>query len=66
LLGPLGDNGGATPTLLPDIDSPAINAGADDVCTATDQRGLERPQGSRCDIGAVEAIDDRIFADDFE
>ncbi len=66
LLRPLGDNGGATPTLLPHIDSPAIDAGADDACAAADQRGLERPQGARCDIGAVEAIDDRIFADGFE
>ena len=55
LLGPLADNGGPTLThaLLPG--SPAIDAvpGAD--CTlATDQRGVARPQGPACDIGAFE------------
>ena len=65
-LGPLAGNGGAWPTLAPGIDSPAIDAGADDVCAETDQRDVSRPQGARCDIGAVEAIDDRIFTDGFE
>jgi hypothetical protein len=58
-LGPLQDNGGATQTfaLLPS--SPAIDAGDAATCAAApvnnrDQRGLVRPQGSACDIGAFE------------
>ena len=52
LLGPLQNNGGPTEThaLLPD--SPAIDAGADTACPAADQRGVARPLGSACDIGA--------------
>jgi CSLREA domain-containing protein/uncharacterized repeat protein (TIGR01451 family) len=54
LLGPLADNGGDawTQALLPG--SPAIDAGDDAVCLATDQRGVPRPQGAHCDIGAYE------------
>lgn len=54
-LGPLSDNGGSTWThaLLPG--SPALDAGDDLVCPATDQRGVTRPQGSHCDMGAFEA-----------
>jgi hypothetical protein len=54
LLGPVADNGGFTPTcaLLPM--SPAIDSGDDSVCPATDQRGVPRPQGMHCDIGAFE------------
>ena len=50
----LQDHGGSTMTidLLPD--SPAINAGTDLDCPAADQRGLSRPQGTACDIGAFE------------
>lgn len=65
-LGPLAYNGGATPTMLPAMDSPAVDTGADDVCAETDQRGISRPQGARCDIGAAEVINDRIFANGFE
>jgi hypothetical protein len=57
LLGPLADNGGATWThaLLPG--SPAIDAVPVISCTVTtDQRGVVRPQGAACDIGAYEAI----------
>ncbi|GGW49380.1 right-handed parallel beta-helix repeat-containing protein [Streptomyces xantholiticus] len=52
LLGPLTDNGGPTDTaaLLPG--SPALDAARD--CPATDQRGVARPQGGACDIGAYE------------
>ena len=56
LLGPLADNGGSTLThaLLPG--SPAINAIlAGDCAVATDQRGMARPSGGGCDIGAFEA-----------
>jgi len=52
LLAPLGDYGGPTQTraLLPG--SPAIDRGSG--CPATDQRGLGRPVGAACDIGAYE------------
>jgi beta-glucanase (GH16 family) len=54
-IGPLADNGGPTLThaLLPG--SPAIDAGNDAACPATDQRGITRPQGAHCDMGAYEA-----------
>ena len=55
LLGPLADNGGLTPTLLPAIGSPAVNAASATACTNTDQRGVQRPVGSACDEGSVEA-----------
>ena len=63
LLGPLRDNGGPTFThaLLPG--SPAIDAGnpatpgsGGNACEATDQRGVSRPQGVACDIGAYESV----------
>ena len=56
LLGPLADNGGPTKThaLLPG--SPAIDHIPVENCTViTDQRGIARPQGAGCDIGAFEA-----------
>ncbi|MFT3892806.1 MAG: family 16 glycosylhydrolase [Anaerolineales bacterium] len=55
LIGALADNGGPTWThaLLPG--SPAINAGDNAACSATDQRGVARPQGGQCDIGSYEA-----------
>jgi len=53
-LGPLQDNGGATLTMLPAQDSPAIDAVDCAAGVTTDQRGVARPQGSTCDIGAVE------------
>jgi hypothetical protein len=55
LLGPLDGYGGSTPTyaLLPG--SPAIGAGNNATCLATDQRGVARPQGVACDIGAFES-----------
>lgn len=57
LLGDLADNGGFAKTVLPTPNSPAINAGdasSPSTCLAMDQRGIERPQVGRCDIGAVE------------
>jgi hypothetical protein len=58
-LGPLANNGGPTKTLLPAKGSDAIDAipSANASCTtpADDQRGVSRPQGPACDIGAVEA-----------
>jgi len=56
LLQPLQDNGGSTPThaLLPG--SPAVDAGDGHACPSTDQRGVPRPQGRACDIGAYELV----------
>jgi hypothetical protein len=50
-LGAIGDNGGPTPTLLPQAGSPALGIGQS--CPATDQRGVTRPS-SGCTSGAVE------------
>jgi hypothetical protein len=54
-LGGLADNGGFTKTMALIANSSAINAGSG--CPATDQRGISRPQGSACDIGAFELAD---------
>ena len=35
--------------------SPAINAGNNSTCESTDARGVTRPQGPACDMGAYEA-----------
>jgi len=66
LLGALQYNGGSTPTLMPAANSPALDTGAN--CTASDQRGIARPQGPACDIGAVErrATEDYLFNNGFE
>jgi hypothetical protein len=51
-LGPLAANGGFSPSHLLQAGSPGIDAGA--CAIATDQRGVARPQGAACDLGAVE------------
>jgi hypothetical protein len=57
MLGPLQDNGGPTETHDLVIGSPAIDAGSVDCPPPdTDQRGVARPQGADCDIGAVEYV----------
>jgi hypothetical protein len=60
LLSALGSYGGSTQTfaLLPG--SSAIDTGDDTICTSApvnnlDQRGIARPQGAHCDIGAYES-----------
>src|SRR5215210_8864426 len=53
-LGPLQNNGGPTDTRALLAGSSALDAGANTGCPATDQRGVVRPQGPRCDIGAFE------------
>jgi hypothetical protein len=60
-LGPLSANGGPTPTMLPLSGSPLLDAIPAGDCQAdgaagvtTDQRGVTRPQGGSCDVGAVE------------
>lgn len=52
LLGPFANHGGPTDTYDLHPDSPAIDAGA--ACPDVDQRGISRPRGEACDIGAVE------------
>ena len=54
LLGSLQDNGGFTQTMALLTGSPAIDAGSDVNCPATDQRDVTRPQAFHCDIGAFE------------
>jgi len=54
MLGALANNGGATQTLLPPLGSPAVDAVDCAGAPATDQVGTARPQGSTCDLGAVE------------
>ncbi|MEZ4730031.1 MAG: choice-of-anchor Q domain-containing protein [Caldilineaceae bacterium] len=54
-LWPLQLNGGATPTHALLSGSPAIDAANNAFCTPADQRGVARPQGPGCDIGAFEA-----------
>lgn len=54
MLGTLGDHGGVTPTIPTLPGSSAIDTGNDIACPSTDQRGITRPQGARCDIGAFE------------
>lgn len=49
----LQDNGGPTHTVALAANSPAIDSGAA-LCVDTDQRGVPRPQGFACDIGAYE------------
>jgi CSLREA domain-containing protein len=63
LLGDLQDNGGPTETRALLDGSPAIDAIPMGSCTdhrgrpvTTDQRGVNRPQGAACDVGAYEAV----------
>ena len=66
MLGPLQDNGGPTQTMALLPGSAAIDAANDAICAAPpvnnlDQRGITRPQGPHCDIGAFEATPHRTF-----
>ena len=54
-LGPLADNGGPTRTMAIGLGGGAIDAALAAVCPSTDQRGISRPQGAGCDIGAFES-----------
>jgi hypothetical protein len=58
LLLALANNGGPTDTQALRGGSPALNAGdsAAGACPTTDQRGVTRPQGTGCDIGAYELV----------
>ena len=62
-LGALQDNGGPTLTHLPGPESAAIDiidpedcVDADGLRLTKDQRGEMRPQGRKCDVGAVEVV----------
>ncbi len=48
----INDNGGPTRSFMLLADSPAIDYALD--CPATDQRGIARPLGTGCDVGAIE------------
>lgn len=57
LLGPLRDNGGPAPTMDLPAGSPALDqvqATGLSTCAPVDERGVHRPVGPLCDIGAVE------------
>lgn len=56
MLGALESNGGPTRTRAPQTGSPLVDTipSGDPGCTGVDQRGVVRPQGPACDIGAVE------------
>jgi hypothetical protein len=59
----LAHNGGKSATLALLAGSPAIDAGDNGRCAAApvngvDQRGVSRPQGAACDLGAYEAAGD--------
>lgn len=60
-LGSIQNNGGSTWTHMPNVASLAIDTGNPNApgsggnsCESEDQRNITRPQGARCDIGAVE------------
>jgi hypothetical protein len=61
-LGPLADNGGLTPTMLPQAGSVAIDIGGSP-CAPVDQRNL--PRIPPCDAGAVE-VSELLFESGFE
>jgi hypothetical protein len=73
LLGPLAYNGGSTRTHRLLAGSPAIDAVGPSSCTtasgdvvAFDQRGVPRPQGAACDIGAFERLASSRVASDIK
>jgi hypothetical protein len=51
---PLAQNGGTTQTMALGVGSAAVDIADAGRCTATDQRGVARPRGARCDVGAYE------------
>jgi hypothetical protein len=53
-LGPLQANGGPLETQAPAVTSPAVDAGSNSGCPVVDARGVARPQGAACDVGAYE------------
>jgi predicted outer membrane repeat protein len=70
LLAPLASNGGVTQTMALLPGSPAIDAGNNATCPATDQRGVPRVDGDGngsvvCDIGAYEFAPGALPSDDY-
>ncbi len=68
MLGPLANNGGSSKTMALLAGSPALDAGDSATCTTApvsnkDQRGVTRPQGAACDIGAYERAAAPTFTD---
>jgi hypothetical protein len=56
-LGALGANGGPTQTIPIRAGSPALDAIPRAACgVGVDQRGVRRPRGTRCDVGAYERV----------
>jgi hypothetical protein len=53
-LGPLQNNGGPTPTMLPMPGSPILAAGAPSLAPSTDQRGQPRAPDGPTDLGSVQ------------
>lgn len=66
LLGPLQDNGGPTETMALLPGSPALDVvpASGTVCPSSDQRGVSRPQGAACDVGAYEHAPPGVASDD--
>jgi predicted outer membrane repeat protein len=56
MLGTLDNYGGFTWTIPLLMGSSAIDTGNDIICPSTDQRGVVRPQGQHCDLGAFEYV----------
>ena len=56
LVSPPAPNGGNGPTMALRNGSPLLDAGAEDCGSLPDQRGVLRPAGAACDIGAYEAL----------
>lgn len=54
LLGPLQAVAATAQLRIPDVASPAIDSGDCASAAAHDQRGVDRPRGTGCDLGAVE------------
>jgi hypothetical protein len=65
-LASLAANGGPTMTHALTEGSPAMDAGDSGFCPPIDQRGIERPNGSGCDLGAFEIEQERLFQDGFD
>ena len=57
-MGVLADHGGGTLTVDLLANSPAIGLAAAAYCPETDQRGVPRPQGAACDLGAYEFLEE--------
>jgi hypothetical protein len=54
VIGPLANYGGPTQTHTLVPDGPAIDSADDAFCPVVDQRGVARPVGPACDVGAFE------------